>query len=182
MKKILHLLLTLTLAMFTSACINTVAIQKLNEIAAKYLEDGDIPAAISRLESSIDLDGNIYQSRYNLATCYLRLNQCDKALEQIKIAQSLAPYEPAVYYTLGVSYNCAADLIYNKKNENGEDEKIEYNTKEETEQAALKYMKYIKEANNSYNKYLELAPNTDQTQEITNLILKNNEIIYHGIK
>ena len=68
MRKLLQFLAILVLGVFCCACVNTFAIQELNEKAQEYMEQGDIESALARLEASIDLGGDVYETRYNTGT------------------------------------------------------------------------------------------------------------------
>jgi len=165
MRKIFTFLLILFLAVFCSACVNNYAIYKLNTIASEYLNEGNSQAAISRLESSVDLDGNIYETRYNLAVAYYNTQQCDKALNEISIAKTLLSTEPAVFYMDGVINECMASNIEIKKND-----------KDVTEKTVNK-INFYKKANLSYENYLRLAPNSDDSNSVNQKINQNNEEI-----
>ncbi len=167
MKKLILFMLLLFVGVFTSACVNTYAVKQLNDIAIEYLNAGDVPSAIARLEASVDLDANIYESRYNLAAAYLRIDKCDKALENIKAAQQLRKdEEPIVYYTIAVADSCLANQLYEKKNEKGEKEEIKYEDAVQSSKAAQKYIEYLTEAIENFDKYTELQPNAEDTKEI----------------
>ncbi|MBQ7286370.1 MAG: hypothetical protein IJW73_01255, partial [Candidatus Gastranaerophilales bacterium] len=84
MRNLLKFLFILFLGVISCACVNIVAIHELNQKANDYLNAGDVESAISRLEASVDLDGNIYESRYNLAAAYMKINECEKALKHIE--------------------------------------------------------------------------------------------------
>ncbi len=161
MRRPLSFLAVLIVGVLTSACVNTFAIHELNQLAANYIEKGDVASGISRLESSIDLDENIYETRYNLAVAYLKVDNCQKALENIKKAKELSPKEPSVYYTLGVSYNCEADRIKNQKCETPEEREL--------------YNNYLQEANNAYEKYIALAPESEDIEQVKEQIQSNNQ-------
>ena len=177
MRKLFSFVGILFLAVISGACVNTFAVHELNQKAAQYLEDGDYHSAISRLESSIDLDGAVYESRYNLAVAYLRVDECEKALAQILEAEKLIKDEPAVFYTLGVASNCTADKIYEKKNTDGSVEKIVYNTPEEAYKMAIKYVDDLTKANEAFDKYVTLVPNAEDVNSVISLISQNKEKI-----
>ena len=59
-----------------SACVNKFAVHELNQLAIEHLENGDVDGAIARLESSVDLDPEQYESRYNLANVYIGQKKC----------------------------------------------------------------------------------------------------------
>ena len=138
---------------------------------------------MSRLESSVDLDGNIYETRCNLAVTYINLNECKKAYEQIEAAEKLTKDEAALHYLKGSAAYCLADLIYHEKNEHGDVVDIKYADSEQNFLKAKEYLSLMQAANDNYSKYLELAPNTEQTQEIVNRINNNKEAMEaHKVK
>ena len=175
MRKLFVFVSILFCAMFTSACIHTFAVQELNQIAAKYLDDGDAKSAISRLESSIDLEPDLYESRYNLAVAYVKVGECDKAVEQALAAEKLVKNEPAINYTLGVAYDCAAHNIYEKTDENGNIQEITYSNPTEDLNMKNKFIDYLAKANENYKKYLDLAPSADDSDEVMRIITSNEE-------
>lgn len=177
MIKLIKFALALFLGVISCACVNMVAVHELNSKASDYLADGDVHAAISRLEASIDLDGNIYESRYNLASAYLQVGEVEKALENIQVALKLNKNEPVVYYTHAVASLRVADGIYEKTNDKGEVVPRVFNSDEEQINAAKRYVQLLEEANDSFEKYLKLAPNAEDTQHIYSLIKENKEKI-----
>ena len=178
MRKLILFLLLLFVGVFTSACVNTYAVKQLNEIAIEYLNAGDVESAISRLEASVDLDANIYESRYNLSAAYLRIDKCDKALENIKAAQQLRKdEEPMVYDTIGVDTSGLANQVYEMKNENGEVVEVKPTSKEEASKMAQQYIEYLSEAVENFDKYTELQPNAEDTKEILSRIASYKEDI-----
>lgn len=178
MKNLVIFLMLLFVAVFTTGCINSYAVKQLNDIAIEYLNSGDVQSAIARLEASVDLDANIYESRYNLAVAYLRIGDCAKGLDNIKIAKELKKgEEPAVYYTLGVANNCLADQIYETKDENGVKKEKKYDNKETEKSMAKLYVEYLTEANINYDKYTHLEPNAEDTKAVLDRINQNKEKI-----
>ena len=169
MKNIFKFLFVLFLGAICCACVNTVAVHELNQKASKYLEEGNVQAAIARLEASIDLDDTVYESRYNLASAYMSIGQCENALEHITVALELKKNEPVVYYTHGVAALCVADKI-----------------KAETDEGAMlsdsdqnRMVELIKSANSSFDKYVSLAPGAEDAQSVIDLI-KTNEARISG--
>lgn len=175
MKKLLSFLFILFIGVISSACVNMFAVSELNQIAKEYLDNGDVNSAISRLESSVDLDGEIYESRYNLAVSYLRVDNCKGALEQIQAALALEPNEPAALYTAGVAYTCVASEFYEKKDKDGNIEYIKYDTPQKDYAIALDYIKHLELANQYFDKYVELMPNADDTKDVIAQISVNKE-------
>lgn len=170
MKKLLSFLAVMFLAVMCSACVNTLAVHELNQAAADYMEKGDPKSAIARLESSVDLDDSIYETRYNLAVAYLEVEDCTRALENIKVAQKLAPKEPTVYYTLGVANSCEAEKYCKAKDENLETLVFDPVDGEKCTQ-------YLKEANSAFEKYLELNPEASDAEEVKASIQNNKYTI-----
>ena len=175
MRKLFVFVSLLFCAVFSSACIHTLAVQELNEIAAKYLDEGDPSSAISRLESSIDLDPNVYESHYNLAVAYVRVNQCEKAVQQAEIANKLIKDEPAINYTLGVAYDCAAHALFEKRNDDNEIEEIKYTNPADEYSAGIKFIDYSQKANKNYIKYISILPAADDASEVSRLITQNDD-------
>ena len=66
MKKALLIASVLFIAVISTACINNIAVQELNNKAAEYMEKGDYEAAMNRLEASIDLDATMFETYYNI--------------------------------------------------------------------------------------------------------------------
>lgn len=173
MKNSVALFTILLLSVFCSACINNVAVLKLNDKAKEYMDEGDIKSAISRLESSVDLDGNIFESRYNLAVAYMDANMCDKALTQINEAQKLLKKdEAAVFYIKGLANSCQADNSIKEADSQGN--LIVNKELLAKPEIAAKYVSYLKDSNNAFQKYTDLAPNTEQTRDIISKINDNN--------
>lgn len=178
MKKLISFLILLFLGVITSACVNTFAIHELNERAVKFTQEGDYQKAISRLESAVDLDESVYETRYNLALAYIGNNECEKALESIEKAQSLLKEDDSsLLYSKGVTYDCLADKLINKKDEDGEEVKIIYKNAQEKLEAQNKYVDYLTKANESYEKYIELALEAKDKDAVEEAISKNKELI-----
>jgi len=170
MKKIISFLIILMLAVLCSACINNYAVQQLNQKAKEFSDKGDLNSAASRLESSIDLDGSVFESRYNLAVVYIKLENCEKALEQIKEARNLQPSDNSLNYVEGLANTCLADKLIDK------DVDIDEHEDDNNELSlgdAKNYINYLKNANSSFEKYLS----QDKNDEVQLIIEKNNQLI-----
>ena len=177
MKKTIPLLILLIISVITCACVNTVAVHKLNEIASECMEKDDVQCAISRLESSVDLDPSIYESRYNLAVSYVKAGKCEEALKQLDEAQKLDDTQGSLYYTLGIANNCVADSFKYRKNEDGIEEKIVFDNEEDKAQAQESYINYLTAANNAFEKYLQSKDSNTNRDEVQYLIETNKQII-----
>ncbi len=177
MLKLIKFAFVLFLGVISCACVNIVAVHELNQKASDYLNEGNVEAAISRLEASVDLDGSIYESRYNLASAYIMVGEYKKALTNIEAAIPLAKDEPAVYYTHGVSSMHVADGIYETKDENGEMVEVTFKSPEKELEAAQNYIDLLTKANKSFDKYTTLAPNAEDTQQVLEIIQENKDKI-----
>ena len=111
MKKLVLLIAILSVSVFTTACINNLAVQELNNKAAEYMKKGDYENAISRLNASIDLDGNIFETQYNLAIAYTENEDYEEAIGAFEKAIELNDKSADLYYSMAVMYeNYAKDL------------------------------------------------------------------------
>lgn len=183
MKKALFLVTILMLSVFTTACINNFAVQELNNKAAQFMKDGDYKSAISRLQSSVDLDPTIFESQYNLGVAYTEDEDYDEAIEAFKAALELKPESKEVYYSMAVMYeNYAKDLFAG--NTKAQKEQVETEDEDSDDTAAKnnqttdgKYKpteteienvkKYYGEAIADYEKYMELAPDASDSSDVT---------------
>ena len=103
MKRIFLLLSILFISVLSTACVNNLAIQELNNKAQEYMDKGDTESAIARYEASLDLDGNVFETRYNLGIAYLDAKKYDKAKEMFEKAIELKPDNADTYYSLAVA-------------------------------------------------------------------------------
>ena len=175
MKKLTLFLAILFVSVLCSACINNIAIQELNNKAQELMQNGDIQGAISRLESSVDLDGTIFETRYNLGVAYISAQEFKKAQTQLEEAIKIKPEFADSYYSLAVAKESDALKILE------EDENDQTNTEPQTaetqddETDGLKNIseeeaKYLVDTLNSstelYKKYLELKPQSNDKEEV----------------
>ncbi len=175
MKKLTLFLAILFASVLCSACINNIAIQELNNKAQEFMQKGDIQGAISRLESSVDLDGTIFETRYNLGVAYISAQEFKKAQTQLEEAIKIKPEFADSYYSLAVAKESDALKILE------EDENDQTNTEPQTaetqddETDGLKNIseeeaKYLVDTLNSstelYKKYLELKPQSNDKEEV----------------
>ena len=193
MKKLTLFLAILFVSVLCSACINNIAIQELNNKAQELMQKGDIQGAISRLESSVDLDGTIFETRYNLGVAYISAQEFKKAQTQLEEAIKIKPEFADSYYSLAVAKESDALKILE------EDENDQTNTEPQTaetqddETDGLKNIseeeaKYLVDTLNSstelYKKYLELKPQSNDKEEVEAQINYLEETIskYSGTK
>ena len=174
MKKFLSILSILLVSLLSTACINNLAVQELNNKAKVYMDKGDYENAISRLEASVDLDDTIFETQYNLAVAYTYANKYKQAISAFDKAINLKPTMAETYYSLGVAQeNYAIDLIKGEvkldednleENEEAsiDDEAAEELSKEEI--AAIKEL--YNQAIQSYEKYLEKSNNAKDKENV----------------
>ena len=179
MKKLLVFLAILFVSVMSSACINNFAIQELNTKAKEYLDKGDYDEAIKRLESSVDLDGTVFETRYNLAVAYINKGEFLSAINQLNEAVLLDPASPDVYYTLGVALEGEAyKKAEEKKLEEAESPELSeasandtkkdelqriFKTKEDAKYAADK----LNSAIDAYNKYLTISIDDSDREKVS---------------
>ncbi len=177
MKKTVFLVTTFVLLIFTTGCINNLAVQELNNKAAEYTKKGDYENAISRLKSSVDLDPTIFESQYNLAVAYTENEDYEEAKEAFEKALEIRPNSKDVYYSMAVMYeNYAKDLFSgNTKAQKDQAESYDENNKPSFSQDGKfkpneEELENVKECyENSiecYEKYLELAPNSNDAEDV----------------
>ena len=190
MKKVLLIASVLFVAVVSTACINNLAVQDLNNKAKMYADKGDYTQAIERLKSSIDLDPSVFETHYNLAVVYTQAEDYINAVEEYKKVIGMKPDMADSYYSLATAENNLAvdmmqgrvrmnvdETLYTPKPEDiNFEEKIKLTDKEEN------LIKELKEsAVQNYEKYLELNPNAqdkaDVEQQIQKLTQSDNKTV-----
>ena len=190
MKKVLLIASVLFVAVVSTACINNLAVQDLNNKAKMYADKGDYTQAIERLKSSIDLDPSVFETHYNLAVVYTQAEDYINAVEEYKKVIGMKPDMADSYYSLATAENNLAvdmmqgrvrmnvnETLYTPKAEDiNFEEKIKLTDKEEN------LIKELKEsAVQNYEKYLELNPNVqdkaDVEQQIQKLTQSDNKTV-----
>ncbi len=190
MKKVLLIASVLFVAVVSTACINNLAVQDLNNKAKMYADKGDYTQAIERLKSSIDLDPSVFETHYNLAVVYTQAEDYINAVEEYKKVIGMKPDMADSYYSLATAENnLAVDMMQGRVRMNADEtlytpkaedinfeEKIKLTDKEEN------LIKELKEsAVQNYEKYLELNPNAqdkaDVEQQIQKLTQSDNKTV-----
>lgn len=190
MKKVLLIASVLFVAVVSTACINNLAVQDLNNKAKMYADKGDYTQAIERLKSSIDLDPSVFETHYNLAVVYTQAEDYINAVDEYKKVIGMKPDMADSYYSLATAENNLAvdmmqgrvrmnvdETLYTPKAEDiNFEEKIKLTDKEEN------LIKELKEsAVQNYEKYLELNPNAqdkaDVEQQIQKLTQSDNKTV-----
>ena len=103
--------IVLCVAVISTACINNMAVQELNNKAAEYMQKGDYESAMNRLQASLDLDSSMYETYYNLGVAAVHAKKYDIAIEALENGIKLKPEYNNFYYTLGVAQISKADEI-----------------------------------------------------------------------
>ena len=167
MKKALMIASVLLVAVISTACINNIAVQELNNKAAEYMQKGDYESAMNRLQASLDLDSTMYETYYNLGIASINAKKYEKAIEAFEGGIKIKPDFADFYYSLGVAQADLADELV----EETEDKK------EITEEDKLKAVEFKKSAVENLTKYLELNPTTEDKKTIEELIEESNSFI-----
>ena len=175
MKKAIFIVTILFVAVISTACINNMAVQELNNAAKSYMEKGDYNSAIDRLEASLDLDSNIYETHYNLGVAYINAKQYSKAIDELNRALKLNTKYANTYYTLAVAQENNADALLGAENmvSTNEDGEIVsnvpaadvYKNLSDTlkEQMIEGYLSSIA----NYKKYIEMINSEQKTVEVS---------------
>lgn len=161
MKKALLIASVLFIAVVSTACINNIAVQELNNKAAEFMQKGDYEAAVNRLQASIDLDSSMYETYYNLGIAATKAEKYDIAIEALENGLKVKPDYADFYYSLAIAQaEYAEDIV----------EADEGNKKEITDEDKAKSEELKKSALANAQKYLELNPEADDKEDVEELI------------
>ncbi len=167
MKKALMIASVLFVAVISTACINNIAVQELNNKAAEYMQKGDYESAMNRLQASLDLDSTMYETYYNLGIASINARKYEKAIEAFEGGIKIKPDFADFYYSLGVAQADLADELV----------EVTEDKKEITEEDKLKAVEFKKSAVENLTKYLELKPTAEDKKTIEELIEESNSFI-----
>jgi len=193
MKKAFLLVVILFVSVMSTACINNMAVQELNNRAKSYLDNGDYENAISRLKSSIDLDPTIFETHYNLGIAYTQAEEYPEAVETFQSAIKIKPDFADTYYSLAVAQENYAQAIIGGTLKSKDDEKATDKEDKSDELGAPKKLnkeetaqveKLLTDSISSYTNYLEKGKNIDDTKEVEEKIeyLKTQLVKYSTTK
>ena len=180
MKKALMIASVLFIAVVSTACINNMAVQELNNKAAEYMQKGDYESAMNRLQASLDLDSTMYETYYNLGVAAINANKYEKAIEALEGGIKIKPDYADFYYSLGLAQTSLADeILENSEKELSEGEKNAeiVNTepkKELSDEDKAKVADLKKQAAENLTKYQEMNPNGEDKQTVEELIKEIN--------
>lgn len=167
MKKALMIASVLLVAVISTACINNIAVQELNNKAAEYMQKGDYESAMNRLQASLDLDSTMYETYYNLGIASINAKKYEKAIEAFEGGIKIKPDFADFYYSLGVAQADLADELV----------EVTEDKKEISEEDKLKAIEFKKSAVENLTKYLELKPTAEDKKTIEELIEESNSFI-----
>ena len=185
MKKVILIASILFVAVASTACINNLAVQDLNNKAKVYADKGDYTQAIERLKSSIDLEPSIFETHYNLAIVYTQAEDYVNAVDEFKKVISMKPNMADSYYSLATAQNnLAVDMkqgkvrlnvdcsLYTEKDDDAFEEKIKLTENEE------EYVEDLYEASlENYEKYLSMKPDASDKEDVEAQIVRINGIL-----
>lgn len=179
MKKAFLLVVILFVSVISTACINNLAVQELNNKAKVYLDKGDYENAISRLKAVIDLDATAFEPHYNLAIAYTQAEKYPEAIETFTNALKIKPDFTDTYYSLAVAQeNFAKGIIDGsimpdgkapakvEQKETGETEDEAPQKKELTKEEKTAVVQLFNDSIESYKNYLEKAQAAENKSEI----------------
>ncbi len=185
MKRVLLVAGVLFISVISTACINNLAVQELNTKAKSFIEEGEYQSAVERLKSSLDLDPSVYESYYNLAVAYTKLEDYVNAFDNYKHALELRNDFADGYYSLAV---CEENLIIDIEegsvilDEDGKLSKPEddIDDKKSLTDAEVAYVEELRaDAIANYEKYLSLnaeaSDKADVEARISELKVKVSE-------
>ena len=165
MKKALLIASVLFISVISTACINNIAVQELNNKAMAYMEKGDYDTAVSRLQSCVDLDPTLYETYYNLGIAATKAKKYDIAIEAFENGIKIKPDFADFYYSIAIAQ---ADY-YDELTEN-----IEEN-KQLSEENKLKAESLKVSAIENAQKYLEINPEAKDKEDVLELIQDLNK-------
>lgn len=189
MKKVILLITVLFVSVISTACINNLAVQELNNKAKAYLEAGETDKAICRLRSSIDLDTNIFETHYNLGVALIQNKEYEEAQKSLENAINLKPDFPDTYYSLALSLQEQAYALANpaseeeetadlaEESENTDISSEEAPAKELTEAQKQEIVEKFNLAIENYNKYLSKKPDAKDKESVASQVATLTEEI-----
>lgn len=189
MKKALMIVSVLIVAVISTACINNIAVQELNNKAAEFMQKGDYESAMNRLQASLDLDATMYETYYNLGVAAINAKKYEKAIEALEGGIKIKPDYAEFYYSLGVAQSDLGDEINDEaaqkleeesdesKNINEQNVVMESDKRADAVESKNKANELKKSAVENLKKYLEMKPQTEDKDTIEALIKECEDFI-----
>lgn len=162
MKKALLIASVLFIAVISTACINNIAVQELNNKAAEFMQKGDYDAAMNRLEASIDLDSSMYETYYNLGIAATNAKKYEKAIEAFQNGLKVRADFANFYYSLAIAQAEYSEELLKIDEESSK--------KEVSEDDKLKSKELKLSAVENAKKYLELSPQAEDKEDVEEFI------------
>ena len=160
MKKALLMASVLFVAVISTACINNIAVQELNNKAAEFMQKGDYESAVNRLQASIDLDSSVYETYYNLGIAATSAKKYEVAIDAFENGIKLNSDYTNFFYSLAVAQFEYAEALLDS-----DDDK-----KKISEEDKFKAQNLKNSAVENAKKYLELTPNAEDKEDVEELI------------
>ena len=160
MKKALLIASVLFVAVISTACINNIAVQELNNKAAEFMQKGDYESAVNRLQASIDLDSSVYETYYNLGIAATNAKKYEVAIDAFENGIKLNSDYTNFFYSLAVAQSEYAEALLDS-----DDDK-----KTISEEDKFKAQNLKNSAVENAKKYLELTPNAEDKEDVEELI------------
>lgn len=172
MKKVVLLITILFVSVISTACINNLAVQELNNKAKEYMANGETEKAICRLRSSIDLDTSIFETHYNLGVALIEVKEYEEAQTSLENAIKLKPDFADSYYSLAMAFEGQADKLIagEPKNDDNSQETADDKAKVLSDSEKIKVVELLNSAVDNYNKYLVKKPDAQDKDKITEQI------------
>ena len=172
----------LLIAVISTACINNIAVQELNNKAADFMAKGDYESAMNRLEASIDLDSTMYQTYYNLGIAAINAKKYEKAIKAFEGGISIKPDYADFYYSLGIAQISLADELVEPAEEKDDSQEEVVSNKEDKDRVVEKEtaVELKRSAIENLSKYLEMRPDTEDKDTVQEMIKQSEEFINEG--
>lgn len=186
MKKAFLLASILFISVISTACINNFAVQELNNKAKDFMDKGDYVSAIERLKSSVDLDGSVFETQYNLAVAYTKAEDYQNAIKTYGDAIKLNPDFADAYYSLAVcEENLAKDIISGAVKVNSDNSIAKVETDENAQDAKVTLSENAKtmlstllnDAISDYSLYQDKSENTDDKTYVEEKIKELQKLV-----
>lgn len=170
------------MSVISTACINNLAVQELNNKAKEYMNNGETEKAICRLRSSIDLDDSIFETHYNLGVALIENKEYKEAKDSLDNAIKLKPDFAASYYSLAIAFENMATEKSNPNNETDseDNEESEIQPKQEKDLSDVEKREIVELYNSAvenYNTYLAKETNADDEEKVSEQIKYINQQI-----
>lgn len=186
MKKAFLLASILFISVISTACINNFAVQELNNKAKDFMDKGDYVSAIERLKSSVDLDGSVFETQYNLAVAYTKAEDYQSAIKTYGDAIKLNPDFADAYYSLAVcEENLAKDIISGAVKVNSDNSIAKVETDENAqdtkvtlpENAKTMLSTLLNDAISDYSLYQDKSENADDKTYVEEKIKELQKLV-----